>query len=166
MTEKHRQRGIIGATTILSAAITLAACGSSTPAAQRTPTKQPTVNVHTVGKQFLAIVDAGNAAVQADKKNPSNRAGFVAISGAFSKTANQLQSLTYPPDARADAATLVSAMQRLSVDAANLAQALNTPATAQVDLAKIQRDESAELVASNNLRYTLGLPPASVPAAS
>ncbi len=166
MTGKDRQRGIIGATAILSAAVVLAACGSSTPATQRTPTKQPTVNVHAVGKQFLAIVNTGNAAVQADKKNPSNQAGFIAISGAFAKTANQLQGLTYPPNARADAATLVSAMQRLSVDAADLAQALNTPATAQTDLAKIQRDESAELVASNNLRYKLGLPPASVPAAS
>lgn len=69
-------------------------------------------------------------------------------------------------DARADAAALVGAMQRLSVDAADLAQALNTPGAAQTDLAKIQRDESAELVASNNLRYKLGLPAASVPAAS
>lgn len=161
-----RKTKMIGAAAMFSAAVTLAACGSSTPATQNTPTKQQAVNVRAVGKQFLAIVNAGNAAVQADKKNPSNRAGFIAISGAFSKTANQLQGLTYPPNARADAAALVGAMQRLSVDAADLAQALNTPGAAQTDLAKIQRDESAELVASNNLRYKLGLPAASVPAAS
>ena len=147
-------------------AVGLTACGSSTPSS-KAPTHahvtkaSPTTTTSTVpvavtGQRVLAILAAGNATVQTDKNEPGTT-GFAGVAAAFNSAAQQLQAMTYPTDAQADAKILVAILEKLSADVTQAA----SDQTATI-LQNVENDESTELADSDALRHDLGLPASSV----
>lgn len=152
---------------IATAGIALVGCSSgssSTPTAAGTAstgagtptTVQVTTTVSTtaVGQKVLAILTAGEAAIE-HAKTLSGNASYTAASNAFDTGAQQLQALDYPPAARADAKAEVAILEKLSVDAQ---QAITDPSESVVQ--NVENDEGTEKADSDALRHDLGLPPA------
>jgi len=120
----------------------------------------PPINAKALGQKVLAIIDSGNAAIQADKQKSPNRVAFTDVSAVFASTAQQLQSLTYPADAQADAKAVVAILETLSGDTSQLAQATSVVEQDAI-LGNITNDETTDEADSDALRHDLGLPPAS-----
>jgi len=110
----------------------------------------------TVAKKVVHIIASENAAI--DRAKAKNE--FRAVSHDFSAAARKLGRLHYPKKARADAHTLVSALNKLAYDADQLAAAKGTLTAASALLTTVVSDEGAEVAASDALRSKLGLPPA------
>ncbi len=107
-----------------------------------------------MGQQVASILAAGSAAITKAKAESGNTA-YADASTAFNATAQQLQALTYPANAQADAKALVAILEKLSADATQA----ESDAGATV-LQNVQNDEGTELADSDALRHDLGLPPA------
>ena len=155
---------------VVACLMALAGCGSSgsastttavpatTAAPSSTAATTTTLNVKAVGQKVLAIINSGNAAIDRDKKISGQSTEFKAVSGDFSSAAQQLQALTYPPDA-ADAKALVAILNKLAFDASQAATASATSLNSLLTV--IETDEGTEVADSDSLRHDLGLPPAS-----
>jgi hypothetical protein len=156
---------------VVACLMALAGCGSSgsastttavpatTAAPSSTAATTTTLNVKAVGQKVLAIINSGNAAIDRDKKISGQSTEFKAVSGDFSSAAQQLQALTYPPDAAADAKALVAILNKLAFDASQAATASATSLNSLLTV--IETDEGTEVADSDSLRHDLGLPPAS-----
>lgn len=156
----------------LSGAIALgaAACGggSGKPAAV-TPTTNgattsTTIDVAHLSQKVLSFLNAGNAAIIRDENIKNLNTAAAHVSRDFSAAANDLQALSYPSADQGDAKALVAILQKLSVDAGQLALATEV-SVQQSLLSSILSDEGTERGDSNALRQDLGLPPASSRAA-
>ncbi len=115
-------------------------------------TTASTVSVAVLDQHVLAILNAGNATIAADKAKPGDT-GFPGVQAAFNNTAQQLQGLTYPSASQADAKTLVAILEKLSAD---VGQVIASPNTTEEQ--NIENDEGTELADSDALRHDLGLP--------
>lgn len=165
---------------LVAGSLVLAACGSNSPAARRSTTTTAglraststsltttTVSAAVVGQKVLAIIKASNDQIQANKALPDSQ-WPTADAQAFQSAAEQLQALTYPPDAQADAKALVAILEKLAYDSSSLAtDAQNENAVgAESDATATTNDEGTELADSDALRHDLGLPPASLSTSS
>lgn len=133
----------------LASATAMSACGSSGPSI-------PTVR-HEVG----AIIANGDTALAKDLSLATLSETYAGESHDFARAASQLHALTYPSTVQGDADAVVTALNRLSVDAFQQAVASSeNDVTKQVALAKkTDQDQKAEVKASDALRRALGLPP-------
>ncbi|NNN22445.1 MAG: hypothetical protein HKL80_10650 [Acidimicrobiales bacterium] len=127
---------------------------SSSPGASgSTTSKAPAVNV---GPQVLIIINNGNAQIQKDKAISDQSAAFKAVSSDFSNVASQLQALTYPASAQADAKAVIHDLNKLSYDTSQAATA--SLSMLQALEQTIVSDEGTEKADSDALRSDLGLP--------
>ncbi|MDA8118432.1 MAG: hypothetical protein M0000_13815 [Actinomycetota bacterium] len=145
---------------LAACAMVLAACGSSLPSTGTTTatTTRPTtttINAAAVGGKVVAILNAGNAAIQQDKKISNNTQAFTAISNEFASQAQKIQDLTYPPNAVSDAKALAAILEKLSVDAQQASTA--SLATVSVIEANVANDEGTEAADSAALKHDLGV---------
>jgi len=150
---------------VLAAGATACSMNSSTrpktavaTTAASTTTSQPSPAV--LSRQVLAIIDNGETAIKkAETISNDNSQEYTAISAACDTIARQLQALTYPADAQADAKTFVAILEKESKDLTQAAP------SADVDASTLQiiiNDQNTEKADSNALRHDLGLPPATV----
>ena len=151
---------------LVAACVVLGACSSSKPSTTAagpssslspttTAAATTTIDVKALGQQVLSIISTNDATIDTDKAKPGTT-GFPGVAAAFDNAAQQLQNLTYPSNAQADAKALVAILEKLSADAS---QASKPDALLAGIAQNITNDESTEHADNEALRHDLGLPP-------
>ncbi|HEX4754483.1 MAG TPA: hypothetical protein VH661_01865 [Candidatus Dormibacteraeota bacterium] len=147
----------------LSALLLVCACGSTTSVTP-SPTVDPAVRSAAAQaySAAAATANAAKAALQAGPCLTSDNASLKACSSGLAAAEqafeNALLKITFPPDTRADADSLVAIDKRVVADEMSFAKSANPEADA-TDFTAIESDDKLLAAAVAAVRRDLGLAP-------
>jgi hypothetical protein len=157
----HRRR--MGHSLRFAAVLLLSACGSTTSV-----TPPPTVDpgVRTAAAQaYSAAADRANAAKAALQAGPCAKSDDASLKACSSGLADaeqtfeiELLRITFPADAKADAAALIAIDKRVVAEEVSFANSANPQADA-TDFTAIESDDRLLAAAVAAVRHDLGLAP-------
>jgi hypothetical protein len=143
---------------LMAVCVVAGACSSSKPTGTAAPSSTDATTTTTAGvtdtpllnAKVQLILSSVNVAIAQAHLN-----GYGSTGPAFDTAAQQLQNLSFPANAQADAKSVTAVLEKLSADADQVATGNGVAQT-------VSNDEGTEVAASDALRHDLGLPPAPV----
>jgi hypothetical protein len=107
----------------------------------------------------LQIITSTNSALAREAAMRNVGQAFTAEGGDFSLGAQRLQSLSYPPNAQAEATALASILDKLAEESNQIgSQIIRHPSILESLLPTLDQDEATKLVDSDALLHDFGLP--------
>ena len=106
-------------------------------------------------QKVLDILTSSASEVQQDAHRTPQSSANTAVAYDYLRTAQQLQQVKWPPNAKAGAQALIEILQKLSYDS----NQLDVPSAASAAESVVSNDTHMEATATTALRQELGLPP-------